>query len=87
MRLSIYQADAFTSKLLGGNPTAIVLLEEWLTSEKMQQITAENNLSETAFFVKKGAKYAVRWFTPALEVALCGHATLAATHVLYTNQK
>lgn len=84
MSLSIYQVDAFTSKLFSGNPAAVVPLEQWLTGEQMQNIAAENNLSETAFFVKEGgAGYRLRWFTPTVEVDLCGHATLAAAHVLF----
>lgn len=83
MSLSIYQVDAFTSKLFAGNPAAVVPLEEWMTDEKMQNIASENNLSETAFFVKEGESYRLRWFTPTVEVDLCGHATLATAHVLF----
>lgn len=83
MSLSIYQVDAFTSELFAGNPAAVVPLEEWLTDEQMQNIAAENNLSETAFFVKEGNSYRLRWFTPVVEVDLCGHATLATAHVLF----
>jgi PhzF family phenazine biosynthesis protein len=83
MKLPIYQADAFTSKLFSGNPAAVIPLEEWLPDDVMQNIAAENNLSETAFFVKEGDGFRLRWFTPAVEVDLCGHATLATSHVLF----
>lgn len=83
MSLSIYQVDAFTSELFAGNPAAVVPLDEWLSDEQMQNIAAENNLSETAFFVKEGESYRLRWFTPTVEVDLCGHATLATAHVLF----
>lgn len=83
MPLSIFQVDAFTSELFAGNPAAVVPIEEWLTDEQMQNIAAENNLSETAFFVKEGESYRLRWFTPTVEVDLCGHATLATAHVLF----
>jgi predicted PhzF superfamily epimerase YddE/YHI9 len=83
MRLPIYQVDAFTEKLFGGNPAAICPLEAWLPDATMQAIAAENNLAETAFFVREGGDYALRWFTPAVEVDLCGHATLASAHVIF----
>jgi predicted PhzF superfamily epimerase YddE/YHI9 len=82
MRLPIYQVDAFTDSLFGGNPAAICPLEKWLPDATMQAIAAENNLSETAFFVREGEGYALRWFTPTVEVDLCGHATLASGHVV-----
>ncbi len=82
MRLPLYQVDAFTSKLFGGNPAAICPLECWLPDALLQHIAAENNLAETAFFVKEADGYRLRWFTPAVEVDLCGHATLAAAFVL-----
>ena len=82
MRLSLYQVDAFTDRLFGGNPAAVVPLEAWLPAATMQSIAAENNLAETAFFVREGADYALRWFTPTVEVELCGHATLASAHVI-----
>jgi len=82
MRLPIYQVDAFAEKLFGGNPAAICPLPEWLADATMQAIAAENNLAETAFFVREGADYGLRWFTPAVEVDLCGHATLASAHVV-----
>jgi PhzF family phenazine biosynthesis protein len=83
MKIPIYQADAFTEKLFGGNPAAICILEDWLPDETMQQVAAENNLSETAFLVKDNSHYHIRWFTPGVEVSLCGHATLAAAHILF----
>ncbi|MGD9562078.1 MAG: PhzF family phenazine biosynthesis protein [Pyrinomonadaceae bacterium] len=82
--LEIFQVDAFTAKPFGGNPAAVVPLHEWLPDEVMLRIAAENNLSETAFFVKEGDRYNIRWFTPTLEVNLCGHATLASAHVIFT---
>lgn len=81
--LSIFQVDAFTSELFGGNPAAVVPLENWIDDNKMQLIAAENNVSETAFFVKNGEGFELRWFTPATEVDFCGHATLAAAHILF----
>ncbi len=83
MKIPIYQADAFTDELFGGNPAAICPLEDWLTDALMQKIAMENNLAETAFLVKDGADYHIRWFTPTVEVKLCGHATLAAAHILF----
>jgi len=82
MRLPLYQVDAFTDRLFGGNPAAICPLEAWLPDATMQAIAAENNLSETAFFVREGGDYALRWFTPNVEVDLCGHATLASGYVV-----
>lgn len=86
MKLSLYQIDAFTNQLFGGNPAAVCPLEAWLPDTVMQQIAAENNLAETAFYVREGDHYALRWFTPTVEVNLCGHATLAAAFVLYELQ-
>ena len=83
MNLQIFQVDAFTSVPFGGNPAAVVPLTEWLPDETMLKIAAENNLSETAFFVKEGDGYHIRWFTPTVEVNLCGHATLASAHVIF----
>jgi predicted PhzF superfamily epimerase YddE/YHI9 len=83
MRLPIYQVDAFTGRLFGGNPAAIVPLEQWLPDATLQAIAAENNLAETAFFVPEGLAYALRWFTPTVEVELCGHATLASAFVIF----
>jgi PhzF family phenazine biosynthesis protein len=83
MILPIYQVDAFTAKLFGGNPAAVVPLEKWLDDSTLQNIAAENNLSETAFFIKEGESYNIRWMTPANEVPLCGHATLASAFVIF----
>ena len=75
--------DVFTDKLFGGNPAGVVLLDQWLTDATMQSIAAENNISETAFLVKRDDYYELRWFTPTIEVDLCGHATLASAFVLF----
>ena len=84
MLLPIYQIDAFTDRIFAGNPAAVCPLTAWLPAETMQAIAAENNLAETAFFVpQSGADYEIRWFTPAAEIDLCGHATLASAHVLF----
>src|SRR5438093_12025252 len=82
MRVPPYQVDAFTSRLFGGNPAAVCPLAEWLPASTMQAIAAENNLAETAFFVAQGEGYLLRWFTPTVEVELCGHATLASAYVV-----
>ncbi len=83
MKLEIYQVDAFTKKIFAGNPAAVCPLDEWIDAELMQRIALENNLSETAFFVKKDVVYEVRWFTPTFEIDLCGHATLASAFVIF----
>ena len=83
MKQKIYQIDAFTDKVFSGNPAAVCPLNEWLSDEIMQKIAMENNLAETAFFVKTDNQYQIRWFTPTIEVDLCGHATLAAAFVLF----
>jgi len=83
MSIRIYQVDAFTDKLFRGNPAAVCPLDQWLPAETMQQIAMENNLAETAFFVKGKDRYPIRWFTPAVEVDLCGHATLASAYVIF----
>ncbi len=83
MRLKIFQVDAFTNRLFAGNPAAVCPLKNWLPEEVLQNIAAENNLSETAFFVKTETEFDLRWFTPTMEVDLCGHATLASAHVLF----
>jgi predicted PhzF superfamily epimerase YddE/YHI9 len=83
MEISLYQIDAFASDLFTGNPAAVCPLDEWLSDETMQAIAAENNLSETAFFVPKDNGFHIRWFTPVSEVDLCGHATLASAYVLF----
>lgn len=85
MQIPIYQVDAFTNHVFAGNPAAVCPLEEWLDDQTMQAIAAENNLSETAFFVKENDGFHIRWFTPAIEVNLCGHATLASAHVLFNH--
>ncbi len=83
MKLNIYQVDAFTKEVFKGNPAAICPLDEWLDAELMQKIALENNLSETAFFVKRDDVYEIRWFTPTFEIDLCGHATLASAFVIF----
>jgi PhzF family phenazine biosynthesis protein len=83
IQLPIFQIDAFSDRIFGGNPAAVCPLNTWLPAQTMQKIAMENNLSETAFFVKSGDQYEIRWFTPVTEVALCGHATLAAAYVLF----
>lgn len=83
MKLSLYQLDAFTDTLFAGNPAAVVPLDTWLSDELMQNIAAENNLAETAFYIPTEAGYHLRWFTPTVEVDLCGHATLATAYVLF----
>ncbi len=98
MKLTLYQIDAFTDKVFGGNPAAVIPLEEWIDDELMQKIALENNLAETVFFVpiRRGSKvspfggdlegatdFEIRWFTPAVEIDLCGHATLATAYVLF----
>lgn len=86
MELKLWQVDAFADKAFEGNPAAVVPLTQWLSDELMQDIAAENNLSETAFFVPAGpGKYDLRWFTPSVEVSLCGHATLASAYVVFTH--
>ncbi len=82
IRLPLFQVDAFADQAFRGNPAAVVPLQQWPSDEVMQKIAEENNLSETAFFAREGAHYRLRWFTPVQEVDLCGHATLAAAHVL-----
>jgi predicted PhzF superfamily epimerase YddE/YHI9 len=82
MTIPIYQVDAFTMGSFSGNPAAVCPLNAWLDDDTMQDIAAENNLSETAFIVAGEGSYGLRWFTPAIEVDLCGHATLAAAYVV-----
>ncbi|WP_417545766.1 PhzF family phenazine biosynthesis protein [Marinobacter sp.] len=87
MRYPIYQVDAFAGEIFKGNPAAVMPLEAWLPDETMQALAAENNLAETAFFVREtganGADFHIRWFTPRIEVPLCGHATLASAWVIF----
>jgi PhzF family phenazine biosynthesis protein len=82
MRIPIYQVDAFSRTVFGGNPAAVCPLQNWLADAQMQSIAAENNLAETAFLVGSGENYDLRWFTPTTEVDLCGHATLASAFVI-----
>lgn len=84
MKLELYQIDAFTDKTFGGNPACVVPLNYWLTDDLLFKITKENAVAETAFFVDKGDKIHLRWFTPEIEMDLCGHATLATAHCLKT---
>lgn len=96
MNLSLYQIDAFTNKVFGGNPAAVIPLDDWISDELMQDIAMENNLSETAYFVpvnnesrnqqtasRPAVDFEIRWFTPSEEIDLCGHATLASAHLLF----
>lgn len=85
MELMLYQIDAFADRLFTGNPAAVCPLTKWLPDETMQAIAIENNLSETAFFVEEDTGWRIRWFTPATEVKLCGHATLASAFVYFTH--
>lgn len=87
MDVTYYQVNAFTHRFNGGNPAGVCPLQEWLPDELMQVIARENNLSETAFFVANGDEFGLRWFTPSMEVDLCGHATLASAHVLFSEQQ
>ncbi|MFO7569113.1 MAG: PhzF family phenazine biosynthesis protein [Smithellaceae bacterium] len=87
MNMPLYQVDAFTSKVFAGNPAAVCLLEKWPEEKMLQSIAAENNLSETAFLVRKGSAVELCWFTPRAEVRLCGHATLAAAYVLFERKQ
>jgi PhzF family phenazine biosynthesis protein len=86
MTQKLYQVDAFASELFAGNPAAVCPLTAWLDDRLMQRIAMENNLAETTFFVNRGAHFEIRWFTPMLEVDLCGHATLAAAFVLFNQE-
>tara|TARA_R110001583_G_scaffold77623_4_gene211217 strand:- start:900 stop:1676 length:777 start_codon:yes stop_codon:yes gene_type:complete len=82
--MNIYQVDAFNNTIFKGNPAAVIPLSEWISDDLMQSIAEENNLSETVFFVKKEQFFEIRWFTPSCEIDLCGHATLAAAHIIFT---
>ncbi len=82
MQYPIFQVDAFTNRRFHGNPAAVVVSEKWLPTATMQAIAAENNVAETAFVVPAGERFGIRWFTPTVEIDLCGHATLASAHVL-----
>ena len=87
MKIPLYQFDAFTRQPFGGNPAAICVLDEWLDEDVMQHIAAENNVSETAFFVGSKGNYDLRWFTPEVEIDLCGHATLATAHLILNHME
>lgn len=91
MEIPLFQVDAFTNEIFGGNPACVVPLEEWLSDELLLKIAQENAVAETAFFVKKGERFHLRWFTPETEMDLCGHATLATAHaiseILETNKE
>lgn len=84
MAIPLYQVDAFADRVFAGNPAAVCPLESWLPDATMQAIAAENNLSETAFFVPDGDDFGLRWFTPTVEIDLAGHPTLATAHVIFT---
>lgn len=87
MKQRIYQIDAFADKVFSGNPAAVCPLDYWLDDSVLQNIAMENNLAETAFYVKDGDRYQIKWFTPTVEVDLCGHATLAAAYVLFYHEQ
>ena len=87
MKLPIFQIDAFSEKVFGGNPACVVPLENWLQDELLLKIAQENAVAETAFFVKMGKNFHLRWFTPDIEMDLCGHATLATAHCVLTELK
>jgi PhzF family phenazine biosynthesis protein len=87
MKTKLYQVDAFAARIFSGNPAAICPLEKWLDDNTLQNIAMENNLAETGYYVKKGDVFEIRWFTPTIEVDLCGHATLAAAHVIFNHEK
>ncbi|MCX6083271.1 MAG: PhzF family phenazine biosynthesis protein [Chloroflexi bacterium] len=82
MQLKLFQVDAFTDKVFGGNPAAVCPLEHWLPDDLMQRIAIENSVAETAFFIPINGGFEIRWFTPEIEMDLCGHATLATAHVI-----
>lgn len=82
MQLPIFQVDAFTDRVFGGNPAAVCPLEHWLSDDAMQRIAMENSVAETAFFIPREDGFEIRWFTPEIEMDLCGHATLAAAHII-----
>jgi PhzF family phenazine biosynthesis protein len=84
MKLSYFEVDAFTSRRFSGNPAGVCPLDSWPSDSVLQQIAAENNLAETAFFVRRDKEYDLRWFTPTLEIDLCGHATLASAFILFS---
>src|SRR4051812_5526973 len=83
--MKLFQVDAFAENVFAGNPAAVIPLDQWPANEVMQNIAMENNLAETAFIVSSGDGFLIRWFTPTIEVDLCGHATLATAHVLFNH--
>ena len=87
MKLALFQIDAFSDKVFGGNPACVVPLENWLEDEVLLKISQENAVAETAFFVRKGKNFHLRWFTPDIEMDLCGHATLATAHCILSELK
>ncbi len=87
MKLPLYQVDAFTTRVFAGNPAAVVIMDEWLPDGVLQAIAAENNLAETAFVIPGAEASPLRWFTPAVEIDLCGHATLATADVLFRHYR
>ena len=87
MKLPLYQIDAFSDKIFGGNPACVVPLKKWLKDEILLNIAQENAVAETAFFVRKGKNFHLRWFTPDIEMDLCGHATLATAHCIISELK
>ena len=84
MKIPTFRVNAFTGVGLRGNPAAVCLLEAWLDDQALQKLASENNVSETAFLVRRDSEYELRWFTPQVEVDLCGHATLASGFVLFS---
>src|SRR5690348_9719580 len=84
MKIPYFEVAAFTSKSFGGNPAGVCALPRWLEDATLQNLAAENNLAETAFFVPAGPDYELRWFTPEIEIDLCGHATLASAFILFS---
>ena len=87
MKLPIFQIDAFSNKVFRGNPACVVPLENWLKDDVLLKIAQENAVAETAFFVKRGRNFHLRWFTPDIEMDLCGHATLATAHCILSELK
>ncbi len=87
MRIPLYQVDAFTGQVFGGNPAGVCPLEDWLPEATMQSIATENNLPETAFIVPRGGDVEIRWFTPAVEIDLAGHPTLATAHIIFSERE
>ena len=85
MKLELYQIDAFTKTVFSGNPACVVPLKKWLSDEILLKIAQENAVAETAFFVKRESDFHLRWFTPDIEIDLCGHATLAAAHCIHAH--